>query len=398
MTKETIMLSSFFVTLLLIGVTSTVAMMLGLSPSRHHYKKATRYFALGIGLPSLLGSIFLILPFDGNWQNTVRNIISGAIYLVGVHCFRMGYCIRSGNPTIKPYLLVLHLLIFSLVIAAFSSKHLIADSPLIRVTFIELNFVILAFSMYSVVKREQDKTASFGEKVNYVAISFTILMLCCYPIALFFSESKFEYLAYCLPLQVLQIHVWIISLLILILSDVINIYRQQAVTDTMTGLSNRGHFFKTSIELLESEATGSLIYCDIDNFKQINDTYGHSGGDEVIIAFSELLKSKSLNSAVTARLGGEEFVMFIPNMPFNETKALAEQMRTESEKLTVVNDAATINFTVSFGVAMVAKTKQEQSYEAALDVALKEADKALYQAKNAGRNIVVSQKLPTVIL
>lgn len=397
MTNETIMLTSFFVTLILIGATSTAAMMFGRSPSGDHYKKATRYFALAIGLPSLFGSIFLILPLEVDWQNTLRNIISGAIYLSAAHCFRAGYCYRSGHPNIKLSSYIIHLILYSCVVAAFSTDQLIANDPLIRITFIELNYILLSLTMFPIVKREKNKPASFGERANYVAIVVSILMFSCYPVALFFSESKFEYLAYGLPLQVLQIHVWVISLLILQLSDVIDIYRKQAVTDTMTGLSNRGHFFKASSELLASNISGSLIYCDIDNFKRINDNFGHSGGDAVIIAFSELLQTTSHDDTVTARLGGEEFVMFLPNMPLNETKALADQLRIEAEKLTVVNESATINFTVSFGVAMVAQGNNEQSYEDVLDAALKAADKALYQAKHAGRNTVMTQKMPTIV-
>lgn len=375
-----------------------LTMRLGLAPDKPAYKKATLFFSLGLGLPAIIGSPLLTLSFENPWLDALRGTVSATSYLVSAYCFKYGYSLRSNRGFSKPSIVMIHIALFALAILSCSTSQLLTDSPFLRLNLIVTNIILVTVLMGYHIKKKKNAPSTFGERVTFIVIGFSIFTYCCYPFAMMWSQSKLQYLSFSLPLQVLQLHLWIIALLVLILSDVIDIYRKQAITDAMTGLSNRGHFFKTCSTLLESNTSGSLIYCDIDNFKRINDTFGHSGGDVVIIAFSELLKEIAHVDAVTARLGGEEFVSFLPNVPLKEAKTLANNLRIEAEKLNVINESKTISFTVSFGIATVKRTDQAQSYEEILDNALQEADIALYQAKGAGRNTVITQHMPTVVL
>lgn len=155
-----------------------------------------------------------------------------------------------------------------------------------------------------------------------------------------------------------------------------------ATTDPLTLLYNRRKFNELVDYEIEKEkryALGlSVIYCDIDHFKNINDTYGHDVGDEVLIAFAKLLKESLRESDTVARWGGEEFVILIPSKTADIAVEIAEKMRKNIEDNVFLN-VGTV--TASFGVSHYINNDTKEAM-------LKRADKALYKAKENGRNCV----------
>ena len=128
---------------------------------------------------------------------------------------------------------------------------------------------------------------------------------------------------------------------------------------------------------------------DIDYFKKVNDTYGHTVGDLVLKTVSKVMRSQLREYDIAGRYGGEEFAILLPFTKLKEAKMVAERLRKSIETKTIdiseVNPEAeqkTINVTISLGIYEL-KTSDEDS-----DL-LKNADKALYQAKESGRNKVV---------
>ena len=164
--------------------------------------------------------------------------------------------------------------------------------------------------------------------------------------------------------------------------------KKLAITDPMTKLYNRRYYASVSLELLalakRNEQEIGVIMIDIDKFKNINDTYGHSIGDEVIIALAEVLLENARDGDIAFRFGGEEFVMLLPNTDIEGAKTLAEKIRKILEKLNMASaDDKVFNFTVSIGVSSVAL-----SSECNTEKAIIRSDKALYEAKQSGRNRV----------
>jgi diguanylate cyclase (GGDEF)-like protein len=128
--------------------------------------------------------------------------------------------------------------------------------------------------------------------------------------------------------------------------------------------------------------------CDLDHFKLINDTHGHLAGDEVLRVFAELLKKHARGSDIVCRFGGEEFVLFLPDMPPDVAYQRAEQLRTELAAKRITLGAAVMQVTASFGVAAFPENGKT------MDSLISAVDKAMYQAKEAGRNrVVVSSAL-----
>ena len=161
----------------------------------------------------------------------------------------------------------------------------------------------------------------------------------------------------------------------------------QAEHDALTGLYNRREFMRLAeMELERAMKMAShtcVIMVDVDHFKKINDNYGHPTGDEVLLKLSTILKAGVRTNDVVARMGGEEFIILLSNTPPQGAVALAEKLRKILHTNPMQVDDLAIPMTASFGVSGYAE-KQQGSIEALYAA----ADKALYTAKNAGRNRV----------
>ena len=170
-----------------------------------------------------------------------------------------------------------------------------------------------------------------------------------------------------------------------------NSLRQLTITDELTGAYNRRHLFYESALYIGPEGVGSIplsvVLIDIDHFKKINDTYGHAVGN---IALKELTRLANglvptihgTDSAIFARIGGEEFVVLLPGLDRMAAAPVAERFRKAIEKLIVTFPGGTLRFTVSIGVADYQTA--DRTFEGTLD----RADTALYAAKSQGRNRV----------
>ena len=163
-----------------------------------------------------------------------------------------------------------------------------------------------------------------------------------------------------------------------------------AVTDGLTGISNRQSVEKSlQIEFERSKRYNSplsLILLDVDHFKDVNDTYGHQKGDEILIAFASLLKKACRANDIAARYGGEEFLMILPQSNAQGAFKIAERVREEMMKISFTGNESNFAVTVSCGVAEFNK-----DYES-INKLIAAVDQALYEAKNGGRNRTILGK------
>lgn len=161
-----------------------------------------------------------------------------------------------------------------------------------------------------------------------------------------------------------------------------------AYVDELTGIANRRAFFEQALDFVAQakntdEAT-SVILIDIDHFKNINDTYGHKTGDALLVLVADTLtRSIGENNGVVGRIGGEEFVVLVMDKNSSDALARADQIRLDIKNAAIEARNEHICVTASIGLA-IHKPGEE------LDDTLIRADKALYLAKNAGRDRVAS--------
>ena len=130
--------------------------------------------------------------------------------------------------------------------------------------------------------------------------------------------------------------------------------------------------------------TTAVLYIDIDDFKKINDAYGHSGGDAVLEHFGKLLREDSRASDLIGRLGGEEFAVLLPETGREGALRFAQKIRTHAERTRVPCGATEISYTVSIGFSIC-----EASDNLSLEELIRQADTALYVAKKSGKNCVM---------
>ena len=157
--------------------------------------------------------------------------------------------------------------------------------------------------------------------------------------------------------------------------------------DTLTKIKNRHYFFNTMDNLLsifdKRASEYALVMLDIDKFKNINDTYGHGVGDMVLIAFSETISKFLRNEDLFARIGGEEFVLFVKGNK-EKISLLTQRLKDaiESMEVNYSDDELAVKITVSMGVTLFSDNSKN------VKTLLNEADEALYKAKDSGRNRV----------
>ena len=164
--------------------------------------------------------------------------------------------------------------------------------------------------------------------------------------------------------------------------------REQAIRDPLTNLYNRRYLTEMlQRELARAEREGypiSLVLVDIDYFKQVNDSLGHNAGDLVLQSLAAQLVHESRVSDIVCRLGGDEFLVMLPNTSAQEAKGFSERWRSAFRDAHVIIGDTPIQITVSFGVATF------PDHGKTSDEIIEAADRALYQAKAGGRDQVVS--------
>jgi len=165
--------------------------------------------------------------------------------------------------------------------------------------------------------------------------------------------------------------------------------KAMASTDVLTGINNRRMFMVIGEELFENAKRYhhplSLLILDIDFFKKINDVFGHLAGDQALKQLAQTLKSNIRSSDLLARYGGEEFVIILPETNLEGATAIAENLRKIVNEMQIdIDQNKPLNITTSIGVA------ERTANVACIMQLLNNADTALYQAKETGRNKVVA--------
>ena len=170
-------------------------------------------------------------------------------------------------------------------------------------------------------------------------------------------------------------------------------FRQQAYHDALTGLYSRRHF----MELLQQNISLarrhghplSLCICDLDKFKDVNDTHGHQVGDDVLETFGRVISEEIRAEDVSGRIGGDEFSLLFPYVPANVAAICLERVRKKFAAITFTTEAGeTFSATATFGIADL------ESGDAPHEDLIELADQSLYKAKELGRNCIAANGVP----
>lgn len=161
------------------------------------------------------------------------------------------------------------------------------------------------------------------------------------------------------------------------------LFQERAAIDGMTGLYNRSHFLEAATAEWDRykryRRSLCMLMLDIDEFKTVNDGWGHHAGDEVIIGLAQTLRNNKRRSDIVARLGGDEFAFILPESSIDDAMKMAERIRQAIFERAFSVDGRQIAVSVSIGISQARRTT------GIIDM-LKQADLALYEAKRRGRN------------
>ncbi|MEF2553093.1 GGDEF domain-containing protein [Aurantimonas sp. A2-1-M11] len=243
-------------------------------------------------------------------------------------------------------------------------------------------------SVWRIVRRPDRSWLDIALAVALCAVAGIFLVrLPLFPV-LFDSAASYQAVKTSGPETVLLIASGLLTPLVVflllarIIGGVIARYRMRAERDAMTGLLNRRGFDQSLARM--PRGGGTLVLCDIDHFKQVNDRYGHSVGDSVIRAFAELI---ARTGCCAGRIGGEEFALILPDCEARAAAMVADDLRLAFHQGMHDGIAPGHRISASFGIA-------EYAAGESIEAALPKADRALYQAKHAGRNRVVVYAQP----
>ncbi|TIO34937.1 GGDEF domain-containing protein [Mesorhizobium sp.] len=178
-----------------------------------------------------------------------------------------------------------------------------------------------------------------------------------------------------------------LAILAAAVADVIDDLRRERDTDLLTGVLNRRGFEERSAAYLRNggQGTASLVLCDVDNFKSINDAHGHDVGDNVLREVGRVLRKSSRKGDIVGRLGGEEFAVFLPDTSAEEAYECSERLRIAIENTSFSALAGARQLTASFGVGTFKSSDAWSSL-------YKRVDARLYEAKRTGRNRTIAQE------
>jgi len=163
--------------------------------------------------------------------------------------------------------------------------------------------------------------------------------------------------------------------------------RNLATNDSLTNLLTRQSFLNRIEPLYElakrNQTSFAILYMDVDNFKSINDTYGHHIGDKVLHSLGEILQTNKRDSDLVGRLGGEEFAYALPEIDLDGAKYFSEKIRKIIENDIFKEEGIYINYTMSIGISLYSPKNK-----VTLEKLIAQADTALYDAKVNGKNCV----------
>lgn len=166
-------------------------------------------------------------------------------------------------------------------------------------------------------------------------------------------------------------------------------FEHLAVMDELTGLHNRRYFFREAPRVVAAaqreKMSISMVIADLDEFKKINDTWGHTYGDTVLVRTAEVLETELRAGDLLARLGGEEFVLLLPHTDPQGALHLTSRINSRLPSLPVGDDGQTYKLTASFGIVELTPDMARVPSTDALGLMYARADKAMYKSKTKGR-------------
>ncbi|QPG05115.1 GGDEF domain-containing protein [Salinimonas marina] len=373
----------------ILGVIAAVGMMFTYAlPAPSHKHKASS---------GLYARLFLFFVWLSYGFSNLQYIDSVLLYALGLNfCATLAaYMVymtvlkRFGQPLPTAHRLCILLHLVSLEALTIGLHH--AGDNMFLCQMLLLVSILIPVGMAALKMMVLMDQRSVGDKLLFYILSGAvvghILGGPLYMFALSAAPEQQSFISF--GLNVIVMIVFMLGFVVSVMHSLVIRLRKQIYRDPLTGCKNRNYFYDVAPALIKrAELQGQavcMLVCDIDHFKQVNDSYGHLAGDKALRHFSQLLRSQLFRGDILIRMGGEEFLMLLVDCNLAQASARAEVLCQHVAAQPLQHDDDAISLTASFG--LLALPAKADVFEI-----IGEADQALYQAKNQGRNqVVISQ-------
>jgi diguanylate cyclase (GGDEF)-like protein len=341
--------------------------------------------AIAWGLAFVFGAFGFtapVLPFAVKLQSLLGN----AAFLVSFFYYGEALLVHFRGPRLVAPRIVFSLLVYAAIIVAVEG---FASLPM-ELTIADLSSaVLLGVPLALVFWRARELADRVLVAVATIVVVDIVVRLFVFTVLVGVSQELADF-AGSTYTYYMQVSVGVLSVSFAlsamgsIFARMLSGYRNAAERDPLTGLLNRRGFDVAAAQLGSTERQrGVVMTCDIDHFKHVNDSHGHAAGDAVLCGLADLLVSRLPQGSLVARFGGEEFVVFLRELPLGTAGAIAQSIRADFSARDWRPAGADQQITLCIGLAAVLPT------DASLHDALSRADRALYSAKSSGRNRVM---------
>lgn len=338
--------------------------------NKHH--PCLIWFSLSLFLTSAAIVIeFLIKTTDSRIELIVVFII---------HTFSNALLMQSLLVRFRTNTSFIKIALFSIVTGLFTSLMILQEYDISSIV-IASSCGSIAMNAYTIAKLSSHKTAHVFDRILKASVP---LMLAVTVVKIIYLLNISVQVDVHYPLMVTALKLSVISMIIIAccMQDGINSMALLSMTDPMTGALNRRHLIDIERDLsIKSLGGGTICMCDIDNFKSINDNYGHDIGDKSIKIFCNTMKKALRRQDLLFRVGGEEFLILLYPVNIEQSVEIIEEIR-----LNLKADATAPSFTASFGIAEIDEEK-------GLTASIKVADNLLYRAKRNGKDRIETSAL-----
>ena len=347
-----------------------------------------RYWVVG----NLINASGLLLIFSRTTIPSLYSIVlANTLIVIGFYILYLGFRAHRGKKaadmaTIIPLLLLVFLFAAAFAYLTYGWRDLALRVALVSWVTAFLCFVI-AIEVAGIPSRDRFLTRGFAVLIAFngvLNLTRSVATLVIPPSKAFFEGGGMATLAFIE--SSVAIFIFTVGYILLISDHLLGQLRQQAEIDFLTNVFNSRSFIKLVEKALATarrdQTTLSLVSIDLDRFKKVNDTYGHAAGDAVLRHFSATVTESLRPGDILGRMGGEEFMVLLPDTEMSEASGVAERLRRNVEQSVVQFEAIRVALTISLGVA------NAPHGEKSFDLLAKESDIALYKAKRAGRNRV----------
>ncbi|MFD2165210.1 GGDEF domain-containing protein [Thalassotalea euphylliae] len=310
-----------------------------------------------------------------NITTSIANVLFISSYFSIVLATSLLFKVKHGSINNRFYSA---LLIFVVLVTLVWRDNFVVRNVLLALT--EGGLVLFALSLTLKGRLSRNRGTLFYQ-LGLCYVLFNLVVS--YPLAALFTDQQVQFSWAFLLIVMSNTVVITLAIYALFLNKIIAMARKDSRIDALSGAYNRKILNEHLPEFYHSNYQGSVIICDIDHFKRINDEYGHCVGDQVIKRFAKHIKNSVRNEDSVIRYGGEEFLIKLPHASIELARDIAKRLCQSTRHLTIALDGHDIKFTASFGVF-------GDDQKTSLGEAIKIADARLMLAKQMGRDNVYS--------